>query len=109
MENTDKQDNLYSESSNSAKARALRQRPPPYALKLAVSKPGPLAMQHGQHATVREFPTHPSGGLIPTNFCTAPPPASRGKEGERGREEGKGKGRGDGKGRDPHMQENIFC
>jgi len=48
--------------------------------------------------TTREFPTPPSGGLIPPNFRTTPP-ASGGKEGERGRGgRGKGKGRGEGKG-----------
>jgi len=41
----------------------------------------------------REFPTPPSGGLIPPTFAQHPP-ASGGKE----RGKGKGKGRGEGKG-----------
>jgi len=43
---------------------------------------------------VSEFPTPPSGGLIPPTFAQHPlplPPASWGKEGERGRGEEKGK------------------
>ena len=49
--------------------------------------------------TTREFPTPPSGGLIPPNFRTTP--QLQGERRERGEGEGGGKGREEEKGRDP--------